>query len=51
MVKSNVVLSRIEVDDLALQYDHDYGLAIQGLVRHHNVDPLGLSSKVDLFYY
>lgn len=30
-----------------MQYYHSYGLAIQGLVRHHKVDALDFNSKVD----
>lgn len=47
MVKSNFVLTQKEANDRALQSDHDYGLAIEGLVRHHNIDPLEFNSKVD----
>lgn len=30
-----------------MKYYKDYGLAIEGLVRHHKVDPLEYNSKVD----
>lgn len=30
-----------------MRYYKDYGLAIEGLVRHHKVDPLEYNSKVD----
>ncbi|KAK9237509.1 HAD-like domain-containing protein [Lipomyces kononenkoae] len=29
------------------QYYRDYGLAIEGLVRHHEIDPIEYNSKVD----
>lgn len=32
---------------LHAQYYTDYGLAIEGLVRHHKVDPLEYNDKVD----
>ncbi len=47
MVENNFVLTQQEANNLALQYDCDYGLAIEGLVRHYNVDPLEFNSKVD----
>ena len=33
--------------DLHQRYYKDYGLAIEGLVRHHKIDPLEYNSKVD----
>ncbi|KAL9092125.1 MAG: hypothetical protein Q9165_004558 [Trypethelium subeluteriae] len=30
-----------------MRYYRDYGLAIEGLVRHHKVDPLDYNAKVD----
>jgi pyrimidine and pyridine-specific 5'-nucleotidase len=42
-------LSLSEEDAAALhqKYYKDYGLAIEGLVRHHTVDPLDFNTKVD----
>ncbi|KAK9472507.1 HAD-like domain-containing protein [Dipodascopsis tothii] len=33
--------------ELHQRYYKDYGLAIEGLVRHHEIDPLEYNSKVD----
>lgn len=30
------------------EYYRNYGLAIEGLVRHHEIDPLEYNSKVDV---
>ncbi|KAK9463395.1 HAD-like domain-containing protein [Lipomyces oligophaga] len=36
-----------EASYLHQKYYKDYGLAIEGLVRHHEIDPLEYNSKVD----
>eukprot|EP00834_Sanchytrium_tribonematis_P007545 NODE_698_length_4656_cov_1.141321.p2 type:complete len:225 gc:universal NODE_698_length_4656_cov_1.141321:3549-4223(+) len=36
-----------ESADLSLRYYIDYGLAIRGFVKHHNIDPLDYDLKVD----
>lgn len=40
-------MSRQDAIDLHQKYYKDYGLAIEGLVRHHTVDPLDFNAKVD----
>ena len=40
-------LSREEANELHTRYYKDYGLAIEGLVRHHKVDPLEYNKQVD----
>ena len=40
-------LSQEDAYDLHQRYYKEYGLAIEGLVRHHKVDPLEYNSKVD----
>lgn len=40
-------LSQADAFELHQKYYKDYGLAIEGLVRHHKVDPLEYNSKVD----
>src|SRR3954462_1992059 len=32
---------------LQMEYYRNYGLAIEGLVRHHQIDPLEYNAKVD----
>lgn len=44
---SHLSLSEKEANDLHQKYYKDYGLAIEGLVRYHKVDPLEYNSKVD----
>ncbi|GAB7349045.1 hypothetical protein MBLNU459_g8011t2 [Dothideomycetes sp. NU459] len=44
---SHLDLSREEANQLHSRYYKDYGLAIEGLVRHHKVDPLEYNTKVD----
>ncbi|KAJ2896036.1 hypothetical protein MKZ38_005921 [Zalerion maritima] len=39
--------SRAEAVRLHAEYYTNYGLAIEGLVRHHEIDPLDYNSKVD----
>ncbi|SMR59184.1 unnamed protein product [Zymoseptoria tritici ST99CH_1E4] len=45
--QSHLTLSREEATELHQRYYKDYGLAIEGLVRHHKVDPLEYNAKVD----
>lgn len=40
-------LSKDEANELHMRYYKDYGLAIEGLVRHHKVDPLEYNRQVD----
>lgn len=40
-------LTQAEAYDLHTRYYKDYGLAIEGLVRHHKIDPLEYNSRVD----
>lgn len=40
-------LSREDANHLHQRYYRDYGLAIEGLVRHHKVDPLEYNRQVD----
>jgi pyrimidine and pyridine-specific 5'-nucleotidase len=40
-------LSKEDANQLHLRYYKDYGLAIEGLVRHHKIDPLEYNTKVD----
>ncbi|KAF2450932.1 pyrimidine 5-nucleotidase [Karstenula rhodostoma CBS 690.94] len=45
--QDHLALSQEEANDLHLKYYREYGLAIEGLVRHHKVDPLEYNAKVD----
>ena len=40
-------MSEEDANYLHLKYYKDYGLAIEGLVRHHKVDPMDYNAKVD----
>lgn len=40
-------MDRADATALHLSYYKDYGLAIEGLVRHHKIDPLEYNRKVD----
>lgn len=40
-------LSKEEANRLHLSYYKDYGLAIEGLARHHQIDPLEYNRQVD----
>ena len=40
-------MSREDANELHTRYYKDYGLAIEGLVRHHKVDPLEYNQQVD----
>ena len=44
---THLSISQAEANILHNRYYKDYGLAIEGLVRHHKVDPLEYNSKVD----
>ncbi|KAI9688044.1 MAG: hypothetical protein M1822_001549 [Bathelium mastoideum] len=45
--QDNLFLSQEEANQLHTRYYRDYGLAIEGLVRFHKVDPLEYNSRVD----
>nr|POE94592.1 uncharacterized protein c24b11.05 [Quercus suber] len=45
--QSHLALSASEANELHSRYYKDYGLAIEGLVRHHKVDPLEYNRRVD----
>lgn len=40
-------MSKEDATYLHQRYYKDYGLAIEGLVRHHKIDPLEYNAKVD----
>lgn len=45
--QTHLSMSREDATMLHQRYYKDYGLAIEGLVRHHKVDPLEYNAKVD----
>ncbi|EMC96663.1 hypothetical protein BAUCODRAFT_69425 [Baudoinia panamericana UAMH 10762] len=45
--QTHLSLSPDDAAELHQRYYKDYGLAIEGLVRHHKVDPLEYNAKVD----
>ena len=45
--ETHLSLSKEDAKQLHLRYYEDYGLAIEGLVRHHKIDPLEYNEKVD----
>ncbi|KAF2861608.1 pyrimidine 5-nucleotidase [Piedraia hortae CBS 480.64] len=45
--QSHLGISQSEAFQLHQRYYKDYGLALEGLVRHHKVDPLDYNQKVD----
>jgi pyrimidine and pyridine-specific 5'-nucleotidase len=45
--QNHLSLSEEDATILHQRYYKDYGLAIEGLVRHHKVDPLEYNDKVD----
>ena len=45
--QTHLALSKEDANELHMRYYKDYGLAIEGLVRHHKVDPLEYNSAVD----
>ncbi|KAF1811648.1 pyrimidine 5-nucleotidase [Eremomyces bilateralis CBS 781.70] len=45
--ETHLGISQAEAYELHMKYYTQYGLAIEGLVRHHKVDPLDYNQKVD----
>lgn len=45
--QTHLSLTKEDARELHLSYYKDYGLAIEGLVRHHKIDPLEYNTKVD----
>ncbi|KAF2760631.1 pyrimidine 5-nucleotidase [Pseudovirgaria hyperparasitica] len=45
--ETHLSLSQADANQLHMRYYKEYGLAIEGLVRHHKVDPLDYNTKVD----
>lgn len=45
--QTHLSLSQKDAAALHQKYYRDYGLAIEGLVRHHAVDPMDFNAKVD----
>lgn len=45
--EDHLSLSQKDANNLHMRYYKDYGLAIEGLVRYHKVDPLEYNRKVD----
>lgn len=45
--EDHLSLSQHDANRLHMRYYKDYGLAIEGLVRYHKVDPLEYNRKVD----
>ena len=45
--QTHLSLSKEDARHLHMRYFKDYGLAIEGLVRHHKIDPLEYNEKVD----
>ncbi|ORY07413.1 Haloacid dehalogenase-like hydrolase-domain-containing protein [Clohesyomyces aquaticus] len=45
--ETHLSLSQKDANSLHLKYYREYGLAIEGLVRHHKVDALDYNRKVD----
>ncbi|KAF2127635.1 pyrimidine 5-nucleotidase [Dothidotthia symphoricarpi CBS 119687] len=45
--QNHLSLSQDEANELHYRYYKEYGLAIEGLVKHHKVDALEYNSKVD----
>lgn len=45
--QTHLSLSQDEANELHYKYYREYGLAIEGLVKHHKVDALEYNSKVD----
>ena len=45
--RSHLGLEDAEAIRLHKEYYTQYGLAIEGLVRHHQIDPLDYNAKVD----
>lgn len=45
--QTHLSLTPEDAQELHQRYYKDYGLAIEGLVRHHKIDPLEYNAKVD----
>lgn len=45
--EDHLSLSQKDANELHMKYFKEYGLAIEGLVRFHKVDPLEYNAKVD----
>jgi len=45
--QTHLSLTQADASALHQKYYKDYGLAIEGLVQHHTVDPMDFNSKVD----
>lgn len=45
--ETHLSLSQKDANELHFKYYREYGLAIEGLVRHHKVDALEYNQKVD----
>ncbi|KAF2101659.1 pyrimidine 5-nucleotidase [Rhizodiscina lignyota] len=45
--EDHLSLSQKDANELHMKYYKQYGLALEGLVRYHKVDPLEYNSKVD----
>lgn len=45
--QTHLSLTPTDASELHQRYYKDYGLAIEGLVRHHKIDPLEYNAKVD----
>ncbi|KAI6788827.1 pyrimidine 5-nucleotidase [Hortaea werneckii] len=45
--REHLAISSEDATELHQRYYKDYGLAIEGLVRHHKVDPMEYNDKVD----
>ena len=46
-IATHLSLSAADADQLHQKYYQQYGLAIEGLVRHHKIDPIEYNRKVD----
>ena len=46
-IVTHLSLSAADADQLHQKYYKQYGLAIEGLVRHHKIDPIEYNRKVD----
>lgn len=44
---NHLSLPRADAERLHREYYRNYGLAIEGLVRHHQIDPMEYNAKVD----
>ncbi len=46
-IGKHLKVSETEARSIHREYLHSYGLAIEGLVRHHKIDPLHFNQEVD----